>query len=281
MPTLDLREAARARRPAVPEIAHLREAAVMTWRGRMINEHGSARVFEALSSQLAAAGLPQADVAEVSGFAAEERRHGVLCGAVVEALGGEARAEIDVPEEIPLHDDAATPLEAALRNVLSVCCLSETVAVSLIGAERFEMPEGELRALLTTIWADEVGHSRFGWRLLERVGPTLDAATRVRLGEYLEVALAHLVRHELAHLPVGSVPPPEGVVYCLCSGRDARELFFDTVEHVIVPGLEAQGLPARSAWRNARRQLGLAVRATGRGVPRVTAARRSSRRRAG
>lgn len=259
MPTLDLREAAQTRRPAIPELAHLRDAAVLTWRGRMINEHGSARVFEALSLQLAAAGLPEADVAEVRGFAAEERRHGVLCGAVVEALGGEARAEIDEPEEIPLHEDAATPLEAALRNVLSVCCLSETVAVSLIGAERIEMPEGELHALLTTIWADEVGHSRFGWRLLERVASTLDAATRARLGEYLEVAFAHLVEHELAHLPVASVPPPEGVAYGLCSGADARVLFFDTVERVIVPGLEAHGLPARNAWRTAQRELGLAA----------------------
>jgi hypothetical protein len=259
MPTLDLRELARGRRPVVPEIAHLRDAAVATWRGRMINEHGSARVFEALAGQLAAAGLPPAEVEEVRGFAAEERRHGVLCGSVVEALGGEARAEIAEPEEIPLHDDAESPLEAALRNVLSVCCLSETVAVALIGAERIEMPEGELHTLLTSIWADEVGHSRFGWRLLERVAPSLDAATRDRLGAYLAVAFAHLVEHELAHLPVSFAPPPEGVEYGLCSGQDARVLFFDTVDQVIVPGLEAHGLPARRAWREAQRELGLAA----------------------
>src|SRR5204863_6003737 len=127
-------------------------------------------------------------VSEVRGFAAEERRHGVLCGAVVEALGGEALAEIPDGEEYPAHEDAVTPLEAALRNMLSICCLSETVAVSLIGAERIEMPEGELRDLLTKIFADEVGHSRFGWRTLARVAPTLDGATKERLGDYLEVA---------------------------------------------------------------------------------------------
>lgn len=259
MPTLDLRAAARAHRPNLPHAPHLRGAAIATWRGRMINEHGSAQVFEALAGQIAAAGLGSLAVAECRGFADEERQHGVLCGAVVEALGGEARADVALPEAVPSHDDAPSPLEAVLRNVLSVCCLSETVAVALIGAERMEMPEGELRELLTRIWADEVGHARFGWRLLARVGPSLGRATRERLGDYLEVAFAHLVEHELAHLPIASAPPPDGVVYGLCSGEDARLLFFETVEQVIVAGLEAHGLPARRAWANAQRELRVAA----------------------
>ena len=40
---------------------------------------------------------------------------------------------------------------------------------------------------------------------------------------------------------------------------DARVLFFDTVEQVIVPGLEAKGLPAARAWKAAQRELGLAA----------------------
>lgn len=248
MPVLDLRDAAKAIRPRVPQLPHLREAAIGTWRGRMINEHSSARVFDGLAHQLDAAGLAPEIVAEVRGFASEERRHGVLCGAVVEALGGEAYAEIPEGEEYPAHEDAQTPLEAALRNMLSICCLSETVAVSLIGAERLEMPSGELRDLLTGIYADEVGHSRFGWRMLGVLAPTLDAATKERLGDYLEVAFAHLEEHELSHLPETSVPPAEGVELGLCSGPDARRLFLDTVEEVIVPGLESFGIPARRAW---------------------------------
>ena len=252
MATLDLRDAARALSPDVPLLPHLRAAGIATWKGRMINEHASARVFEGLAGQLAAAGLDAVIVDEVKGFAAEERRHGVLCGSVVEALGGEARAEIGYGEPYPAHADAETLLEAALRNMLSICCLSETVAVSLIGAERIEMPEGPLRELLTTIYADEVGHSRFGWRMLEKLAPSIDASTKERLGDYLEVAFAHLVEHELSHLPESSQPLPEGVVYGLCSGRDARELFFDTVREVIVPGLEQHGIPAERAWKRSQ-----------------------------
>ncbi len=247
MPTLSLRSMARRHSPSLPDLPHLRQAAIATWRARMVNEHGSARVFEGLARQMARAKLPEHT--EAAAFAGEERRHGVLCGAVVEALGGEAIAEVPVARRYPAHRDAATPVEATVRNLLSVCCLSETVAVALIGAERLEMPEGELRALLGRIYADEVGHARFGWRMLERLAPGFDAATRARLGEYLAVAFAHLEEHELAHLPVESEPPPEGCEYGLCSGRDARRLFFDTVIEVIVPGLERHGLPAESAWR--------------------------------
>jgi hypothetical protein len=246
MATLDLRDVSRQHMPEVAQLPHLREAAIGTWRGRMINEHSSARVFEGLAKQFAAAGVHDV-VDEVRGFANEERRHGILCGAVVEALGGEARAEIPDGDPYPEHADASA-LEGALRNMLSICCLSETVAVSLIGAERIEMPEGELRELLTRIYADEVGHSRFGWRTLGRLAPTLDADMKDRLGDYLEVAFDHLVEHELEHLPEASRPPAEGAVLGLCSGSDARKLFFDTVEQVIVPGLEMHGIPAQRAW---------------------------------
>ncbi|MCB9745829.1 MAG: ferritin-like domain-containing protein [Alphaproteobacteria bacterium] len=246
MPTLDLREPARRSMPRVRVRADLRLPAIGTWRGRMINEHGSARVFEALALQLAAAGASAEDVARCEGFAAEERRHGVLCGAVVEALGGEARAEVSEPEAYPLHPDVG-PLEGALRNLLSISCLSETVAVALIGAERLEMPEGELKELLTRIYAEECGHSNFGWRLMRSLLPD-DPALKQRLGAYLRVAFAHLERHELAHLPAEAAWPEEGKAVGLCDGASARALFYATLSEVIVPNLEALGIPATQAW---------------------------------
>jgi hypothetical protein len=254
---LDLRTQARALAPAVPFLPSLRRMAEGTWRGRMVNEYESAEVFEALAEVMAQAGFARAIVDEVRGFGAEERRHGVLCGAVVTALGGEAVAPGTARPSFPQHPDVE-PLEAVLRDVLSVCCMSETVAVSLIAAEREEMPQGELRALLTSIWSDEVGHARFGWRLVTDLVPTLDAEALARLGQWLRVAFAHLEDHELAHLPLDARPPEEGRALGLCRGDDARVLFFETVTAVIVPGLEAVGLPAREAW-NTRRGLPLAA----------------------
>ncbi|MEQ9322120.1 MAG: ferritin-like domain-containing protein [Polyangiaceae bacterium] len=251
---IDLRDAAQAHRPELPDLPDLYESARETWLGRMVNEHTSAAVFEGLARQIRQAGLEDELAEECLEFAAEERRHGVLCAAVVEALGGEAIAPAPQRDPYPEHPDV-TPTEALVRNLLSISCSSETVAVALIGAERLEMPDGELRELLTMIWADEIGHARFGWGLVARLVPTLDDAARGRLSAYLAVVLGHLEEHELAHLPVGQAPPAEGAALGLCSGRDARHLLYSTIDRVILPGLEALGLQARRAWRLRHRAL--------------------------
>ena len=244
MDTLDLpRSGTSKAMPAMPAFhGELREAAIATWRARMKNEYGSAGTFEALSVQLEAAGFGGSLAAECRVFADEERQHGVLCGSVVEALGGEARVQVSEPATFPEHADTSRRA-AALRNVVSICCMSETVAVALIGAERIEMEASDssggpqsLTALLTRIHADEIGHARFGWRLLERVSGSLTAAERNALNAYIPVALAHLHEHEMAHLPDhGGLA--HGAPLGLCSGRDARVLFLDTVREVIIPGL--------------------------------------------
>ncbi len=244
---LDLRRQARVLRPELGEVSpYLRERAIATWHGRMVNEYRSHRVFESLAEQLERAGLSAERANECRGFSAEERQHGVLCGAVVEAVGGEARARIASPRPVPDHPEVS-PLEGVLRNVLSVCTCSETVAVALIGAERLEMPEGPLRDLLSRIYADEVGHARFGWKLCAEVVPTLDDDAKDRLGAYLRAALGHLEQHELQHIPPGQAAPGDERLG-LCSGDEARLLFYDTVFEVILPRLEALGLSAERAW---------------------------------
>jgi hypothetical protein len=246
---LDLRAQARQHRPIVPDLPDLQVAGVATWRGRMVNEYQSAEVFGALAAQADRCGLSPHVVQQLCEFEAEERKHGVLCGGVVEALGGEALAHVKPPRRLPEHGDVPA-LEGFLRNVLSVSCLSETIAVALIGAERLEMPESPLRDVLSEIWADEVGHARFGWRVAQELLPQLDDAARSRLSLYLRVAFRHLELHELAHLPLSSTPPPEGVALGLCSGPDARTLFYATVTEAILPPLEALGLRAHDAWQS-------------------------------
>jgi hypothetical protein len=213
----------------------------------MVNEYQSAEVFGALAAQATRIGLTASVSEQLREFEAEERRHGVLCGGVVEALGGRALAHVSRPRELPAHPDVPA-IVGFLRNVLSVSCLSETVAVALIGAERLEMPEGSLRDLLSQIWADEVGHARFGWRVLQELLPDLAAEHRGRLSLYLRAAFRHLELHELAHLPLTSQPPACAVALGLCSGADARVLFYRTVEEAILPPLEALGLAASDAW---------------------------------
>lgn len=234
---IDLRAESRRSMPRIVAHPHLLEAAMGTWHARMINEYASSRVFDALASQLELGGFDEMHGRQARQFAEEERHHGVLCGAVVEALGGEAKGELFEVPEFPEHVDAP-PRARVLRNVVSICAMSETVAVALIGAERLEMPEGELRELLTRIWSDEIGHARFGWRLLEQIAPSLTQAERDAVRAYIPVALRHLEAHELAHLPARDAPEG-GECLGLCSGNDARVLLSETIAEVIVPRLSA------------------------------------------
>lgn len=251
---IDLRAEARPFQPElpfVPAAPDIHAAAIAAWRGRMKNEHGSRRVFAELASQVARAGLPGADACH--GFAEEERTHGVLCGAVVEALGGEAVFEEPQGTPVPDHEDVPC-VEGVLRNLVSVSCLSETVAVALISAERLEMTAGPLRDLLERILADEIGHARFGWKLVSEEVPRLDRAARERLSRYLAVAFAELERHELAHIAPGRRPSAESALLGLCEGPASRRLFQSTVDEVIVPRLTELGLAADWAW-HARRSV--------------------------
>lgn len=233
---------------ALPELTRAeRAAAIATWRGRMVNETISSRVFAALLPQVLAVPEATAFLPQVADAITDELRHGRQCAAVVAALGGEAHAEIAALPPVPLHEDAG-PREALLRNVLSVCCLSETVAVALIGAERLRAEPPGLHATLSAILADEVAHARLGWELCAALLPACDAAERERLGAWLRVAFRHLVAHELAHLPLGPAPTAAAVAVGVCDALQARELFVETVEQVIVPRLEQLGLPGAAAW---------------------------------
>lgn len=245
---LSLESDARSRMPMIGDPRGLREAVIETWRGRMVNEWMSSFVFAQLAEQMD--GLGDTDgAAHCREAAAEEREHGALCGAVVMAAGARAMARVGTPATLPAHKDT-TPRAAVVRNILSISCLSETVAVALIGAERLEMPEGPLRTLLTRIWSDEVGHARFGWTWLERVVPQLSSRERESVIAYLPIALAHLEQHELAHLPISAEPPQDARQFGICSGRGARSLFYETIDEVIVPALNQRGLEGSRAWQS-------------------------------
>jgi len=255
MPVLDLTRAATAAAVRLPEEYALNEnerlAAIGTWRGRMINEHISARVFAGLIPQMMAADIGADHIKSVAEFIHEELTHAEKCAAVVLSVGGEPIAPL--PELLPVPEHAeCSPLEAFVRNLLSICCMSETIAVALIGAERLETGPDNIEQLLKTILADEVGHARFGWRLLDELAPRIDDAMRARLSDYLITAFQHLEEHELDHLPPVASPSRRAAAVGVCDGNDARRLFFECVETVIVPGLEKRGLAGQRAWSAAK-----------------------------
>ena len=253
-PVLDLRAVARppdltAMPTPSPEA---RALALRTWRGRMVNEHASAQVWASLLPQAMRAAVPPSLLVGLPAAASDELRHAEQCAGVVVALGGDARAPLPALPPLPEHAEVG-PLEAFLRNILSVGCLSETVAVALIRAEHAELAPGPLRDLLGEILADEINHARLGWTALGLIAPRLDAAAKARTQAYLAVALAHQIAHELPLLPLNTLPADPALPQLgVCHGADARRLFFDCVEGAILPPLAGLGFDAVGAWAEAR-----------------------------
>ena len=158
--------------------------------------------FDGLADQLAALGRTE-DAAQCRRFADR--------GALTDDVAPASIA--------PAHADT-TPRAGVLRNVIAICCLGETVAGALFGAD--------------TTSADEIGPARFGWLFVARELADLTPKEHDAIARYLPVAFGHL----------------EAAANLLGDGRDAR--FYETVTDVIVPQLEAHGLPAARAWQHRR-----------------------------
>ena len=242
--TLDLRRC--ARRDPLPVLDVLDvpaadlEAARTNWRERMASEHASARVFGALVGGMMKAGLPADETYRVADMVRQELDHARLCARVLVSLGATPVAELAELPPVPEHADA-TPLEAVLRNVISIGCCSETVAVALVATEREQAGPPQVRRVLDQILRDEIKHSRFGWRLLSRIAPSLTPQERASLGEYLVDAFSHQIRF---HAPFLDMPcaSDAGLAIGAPHGRSNWLVFVTTMEDIVVPGLERCGL---------------------------------------
>lgn len=254
---LDLRRDVRRLPPLVIDTADVsaadRAAAIDNWRNRMVSEHVSARVFGVLTAQMIGAGLPRSEIRRVADMAQQELDHGLACGRVLAALGEAPVAALPALDEVPLHEEVA-PLEGVLRNVLSIGCASETVAVALVGTERAHAgasPSARVvGAVLDGILRDEVKHARFGWRLVARLAPTLDPAMRARLDAYLEDVFVHEIAFHAPFLRMPNADTP-GLAIGAPHGRSSWAVFVDTMREVVVPGLARHGFQAHDAWRRA------------------------------
>ncbi len=248
--TLDLRDVAAREGPVPLALSGLdpgsRAAAISSWRDRMASEYASARVFASLVPQAMAAGLEHGEVERLASMVTQEMDHARRCARVLGAFDEAPVARLPVLAEVPWHEDAS-PLEALLRNVISVSCCSETVAVALVGGEREAAGTPELAAELSRILADEVQHARFGWRLLERLGPGFDPRLRARLGAWLVSAFRHQLAFFAPFLSMDEASPAALAVGAP-GGPTSFAVFVETMRTVTIPGLERHGLAAGKAW---------------------------------
>ncbi len=219
------------------------------WKKRMLDEYRSTTVFSALVAQLVEANATLDASAVALKMAQDELRHAEICGHVVVAMGGTSRARRDTSvATIAVHPGVSLE-ERALRNVL-VTSLSEMYSVAFFVASLDRMTDPYLRSVTRDLLADEVLHGRFGFYYLEGCEDWLRASDGVRasvsryLGHVFAVCEREFVRGPRAR--AGASDDALGLV----SSELAREVFLETMEHAVVPGLERFGLDAERAWRS-------------------------------
>lgn len=227
-------------------------AARVFWSARMMAEHRSVQVFTQLALQLLDANALLDATAVTLRMAADELLHTETCGKMVEALGRPPFIETDV-EVVPIATHAGcTPEQRALRNVVYATCLSEMVAVARLADSLELATDPAARSAIRSILADEVLHGQFGFLYLE--GASTTDEHRADLAEYLVHAFA-VLEEELAPAAMARAraPHPDAVALGVLVPQRAYEVFHATIAEAIVPGLEARGIEASSAWRRRQR----------------------------
>ncbi len=224
-----------------------------TWCARMVHEHHSAAVFSRLLPQLMEAEASLDLKTCVLRMSMDELRHASLCAGVVRALGGVPEIETDLKTHpLPEHEDAS-PKERALRNVMFVGCMSETISIALLTEEKELTTEPMIKRVVDQLAADEVLHAKLGWSYLSEVWPALNREARERMNAYLPIAFGYLERKMLSAMPRGPKLDDDAqeqleALGCM-SSREGRELMYETIKEVIVPRLSEFGLNSRAAWR--------------------------------
>ncbi|AKF11309.1 hypothetical protein [Sandaracinus amylolyticus] len=221
-----------------------------SWLARMEHEHQSAAVFSRLLPHLIEAEAPLEYKTVALRMSMDELRHAALCGDVVRLLGGEPEVERELATE-PLPEHAGTTArERAMRNVLFVSCLSESIAAPLLAAERELASEPHVRLVLEQLAADETLHARFGWAYLR---DTITDAERAGIQRYLPLALGTIEArmHEVMtlELQVDAALEDELAALGVTMGDRSRALMDEVVATVVLPALDALGLDAQRAWR--------------------------------
>ncbi|MBL8619151.1 MAG: hypothetical protein JNM72_26295 [Deltaproteobacteria bacterium] len=181
---------------AGPPPVHLQRHIADRWAqlGRM--EHASVGSFARFSLELLALGAPPALLTEAAASMADEVRHARSCFGLAEALGGGPvrPGALDLSGSLA-HLDRSVDVHAIFTALLTEACVVETVAAAQAERARAAAVDPAVRAVLSTIVADEARHAAYGWR-----------CARWMLGAHPE--LRGLVRPLLARLAPADQPLP-------------------------------------------------------------------------
>lgn len=212
------------------------------WAFRAGGEREAHDRFGRLANELARAAAIPSVVEMARAASADEARHEGLCRDLAAAHGVTYR---DTPRvSTPVGDPSFTLGERVLAEVVSLCCIGETLATTVLATTLEAATAHDVREVVHAILADEVRHSRLGWAHLAAESERGRAAF---LGDFLPSMLAAGVPPDL--FARGAAEPGEEALraYGVLSKTELVEIFRATMSDVILPGFERLGVDATKA----------------------------------
>jgi hypothetical protein len=218
----------------------VRDRLAYIWTKRSVAEHEATDRFTYYAARMRALGAPSRFEEETLAASADERRHLDLCLRVAERFG------IDSLELEPTNFALSGPdtPEQLFSDVVATCCFSETLNVALLSTTMKFVEDPEIRQATRELLADEVKHSRLGWAYLSW-------GRSQGLGASLPSGLTKMLM-TVTGPPLFSNPPPREDDSSYRYLGDAHmserlQLFYQTVNEVILRGLEEHGIATDSA----------------------------------
>ena len=142
--------------------AELRPVVAAVFADRVLGEREARARFGRLAGELEATGAERTVVELARRAADDEHRHALAFAAWAGELG---RAVDPYPAfaAAPVGHAASPQAERVLLEVVSLCCLAETVATAVLGAALDTVSVPVVKDRLHEILKDEVRHAKLGW----------------------------------------------------------------------------------------------------------------------
>ena len=215
-----------------------RQELAARWAYRARLEHDAAARFRRLAGRLEAAGFDRELVAIAALAEEQEREHVRLCSELAARFGhapvlGEPVIGEVAPAGWGLRD-------RVVYEVVAFCCVTETANASIVTASADDVDDNRVRRAVRRILADEVQHSRLGWRFLATHAPT--DAQRAWIGGYLPAMLRGAIRAEVfePQIIIGDEVTMQKFGTLPLAGR--REALVTGMREVLLPGLAQYGV---------------------------------------
>ena len=222
-------------------------------RALALGEYTAVDLFAQLASGLALHGAPFDLVAAATRIPSDEIRHADLAFRMARLLS-ERDVEVQFdPVSVNKRWTEAKSLEAIDVTIVEVSAIGETLSCALLGECRKRASDPTVRAIFSSIVADEVHHARLGWYYLAWRAPQWTRPERQRIAD----RAGALVVDVEARFWNGRDAPEEARSAARALGvlesEGQRKAVRSIMEDEVVPALDALGLGTSHAWRRRRR----------------------------